>query len=217
MKNKIDPPKITEENSLLPQQVHTLQSKEEISHCLISDSLIEYQEADRVSFDKVIFRNVTIAESTLHAIELTDVIFENCDLSNVNFSDAFVHRTEFRNCKLIGTDFSRGRFQNVRMVDCIGDFASFRFGKLKGTVFTNCRLVSSDYYQAVLTHVEFLECDIDQATLAGCRLKEIDLSDCSFTGVHVDIEDLAGCIISAEQAASFAGLLGLVIKSDTDQ
>ncbi|MNO13053.1 Pentapeptide repeats (8 copies) [compost metagenome] len=216
MKNKIDPPKITGENSLLPQQIHTLQSKEEISHCLISDSLIEYQEAARVSFDKVIFRNVTIAGSTLNAIELTDVIFEHCDLSNVNFSDAFVHRTEFRNCKLTGTDFSRGRFQNVRIVDCIGDFASFRFGKFKGTAFVNCRLVSSDYYQAGLNHVEFSECDIDQATFEGCRLKEINLSDCRFAGLHVDIEDLAGCIISVEQAASFAGLLGLIIKTDAD-
>lgn len=212
MKDKIDLPKISDPALLPPQLIDALQTKEEYSSCLISDTHFEYQEADKVSFDKVYFKNVTFSDSTLRGIELTDVIFESCDLSNVNFSEAFVHRTEFRQCKMIGTDFNRSRFQNVRVIDSICDFASFRFGNLKLLSFEQSSLISSDYYQAGFQKVSFEECKIDQAVMAGVKLKDTDLSDCEFTGLHVDIEDLPGCIISADQAASFAGLLGLVIK-----
>lgn len=212
MNYKIDPPKIADPLSLPAQQVFSLESKDEFNLCAISDTLIEYQEASRVSFDKVLFKNVTITESTLRSVELTDVIFENCDLSNVNFSEAFVHRTEFRQCKLIGTDFTRARFQNVRVMDCIADFASFRFGNFKQTAFENSSLTSADFYQCSFNKMLFTACKLDQAVMAGTKLKDIDLSDCEFSGLNVDTEDLPGCIISADQAASFAGLLGLVIK-----
>ncbi|MFD2875610.1 pentapeptide repeat-containing protein [Paenibacillus rhizoplanae] len=59
------------------------------------------------------------------------MIFDHCDLSNVDFSDAFIHRTEFRDCRLIGTDFTRARFQNVSFTGCIGEFAVFRFCQLQ--------------------------------------------------------------------------------------
>ncbi|MEK4062992.1 MULTISPECIES: pentapeptide repeat-containing protein [unclassified Paenibacillus] len=212
MNHKIDPPKIADPLSLPVQQVFSLESKEEFSLCAISDTFIEYQEASKVSFDKVLFKNVTITESTLRAVELTDVIFENCDLSNVDFSEAFIHRTEFKLCKMIGTDFTRARFQNVRVTDCIGDFASFRFGNFKQTAFENSSLNSADFYQSAFNKMSFSVCKIDQAVMAGSKLRDIDLSDCEFSGLNVDIEDLPGCIISADQAASFAGLLGLVIK-----
>lgn len=48
--------------------------------------------------------------------------------------------------------------------------------------------------------------------LSGSKLNGIDLSDCEFDGLQVDIEDLNGRIISPHQASSFVGLLGLVIK-----
>ncbi|MBY0014427.1 pentapeptide repeat-containing protein [Paenibacillus typhae] len=210
--DKIETPKITDAALLPLQPIDALQTKEEYSRCQISDIQLEYQEAEKVSFDKVLFKNVIISESSLRAIELTDVIFENCDLSNVNFSEAFIHRTEFRQCKMIGTDFTRARFQNVSVINSLCDFASFRFSKLKLTAFGQCSLNSADYYQADFQKVAFEDCKIDQAVMAGVRLKDTDLSSCEFTGLLVDLEDLPGCIISADQAASFAGLLGLVIK-----
>jgi len=212
MNFKIDSPKITAPDTLLPEQIYSLHNKDEFSRSCISDTVIDNQEASKVSFDQVIFKNVTILESSLTGIELMDVIFERCDLSNVDFTNAIIHRTEFRSCKLIGTDFTRGRFQNVRVVDCIGDFSTFRLANLKQVSFENSSLTSSDYYEANFQKVNFSECKIDQATLSGTKLNGIDLSDCDFSGLIVDIQDLQGCIISAQQAASFVGLMGLVIK-----
>lgn len=212
MNFKITSPKITDADLLLPKQILSLRTKDEISCCSISDTTIEHQDAHKVSFDQVIFKNVTITESSLTGIELMDVIFDHCDLSNVDFTNAIIHRTEFRNCKLIGTDFTRGRFQNVYVKDCLGDFATFRLTNLKQVAFDDSLLRNSDYYQSSFQKVAFSRCNIDQAMLAGTKLGGMDLSDCEFSGLVVDIQDLEGCIISPQQAVSFVGLLGLVIK-----
>jgi len=41
----------------------------------------------------------------------------------------------------------------------------------------------------------------------------IDLSSCKIDGLGVAVDDLNGCIVSAEQVISFSNLLGLIIKS----
>lgn len=212
MNTKIDSPKIPKDLPVLLHKIHSIQSKDEFSLGSISDAIIEYQEASKVSFEKVVFKNVTITESSLTGIEFTDVVFDRCDISNVDFSDAFIHRTEFRGCKMIGTNFTRARFKNVLFVGCVCDFATFRFGDFKQVAFEDSSLMSTDYFQSVLHKTLFSVCNMDQAILSGSKLKGIDLSDCEFSGLIVEIEDLYGCIISAQQAASFTGLLGLVIK-----
>lgn len=211
MKNKIESPKISIP-LLEPQDVYSLESREEICNKSIEDLTIDNQEANRVSFDKVLFKNVVITESALREIELTDTIFEKCDLSNIDFSGSFIHRTEFRDCKLIGTDFSNSRLQNVSFLNCLGDYSVFRFSKCKQVSFEECSLISIDFYNSNLQTVYFPDCNIDQAMFTGSKLKGIDLSSCSFDGLNVEIEDLDGCMISAHHASSFAGLMGLIVK-----
>ena len=40
----------------------------------------------------------------LKNIELIDVIFENCDLSNKNLNNCFLQRVKFINCKIFQND-----------------------------------------------------------------------------------------------------------------
>lgn len=212
MKPKIEAPKIPDNLSVWSHEVLSLQPKDDFRLGSISDVTLEYQEAAKVSFEKVMFKNVTVTDSSLIGIELTDVIFDKCDLSNVCLTDSFFHRTEFRNCKLIGTDFTRSRFQNVRFVSCSGDYAAFRFCKFKQAAFEGSSLISADYFHSALHKTWFTACQINQANLSGVKLEGIDLSDCEFDGLTVEIEDLNGCIIAPQQASSFVGLLGLIIK-----
>ncbi|TKH44719.1 bTB/POZ domain-containing protein KCTD9 [Paenibacillus terrae] len=212
MEIKIELPKIPSDLPVLTDEMYSLRSKDEFNMGSVEDMTMDNVEATRVSFEKMIFKNVTIMESSLPESEWTDVIFDKCDLSNINFSGSFIHRVEFRNCKLLGTDFSRSRLQNVRFVDCLGDYSLFRFANLKQVGFEDCSLISADLYHMTLQKIFFTRCNMDQAMLSGSRLKGVDLSDCEFDGLQVDIEDLDGCIISPHQASSFVGLLGLVIK-----
>jgi hypothetical protein len=212
MKNKMELPKIPADLPVLNEEIRSIRSKDELSIGSVEDIILDNMEAVKVSLEKMTFKNVTIMESSLPESEWTDVIFDKCDLSNVNFSGSFIHRVEFRNCKLLGTDFSRSRFQNVRFSDCLGDYSMFRFANFKQVGFEDCSLISADLYHLTLQKTSFARCNLDQATLSGSKLKGIDLSDCEFDGLQVEIEDLNGCIISPHQASSFVGLLGLVIK-----
>jgi len=212
MNPKIDVPNIPDNLSDLTHAIMSLQSKDDYRLGVVSDTVIDNQDAKRVSFEKTMFKNVTVMESSLIGVELTDVVFDKCDLSNVCLTDSFLHRVEFRNCKIIGTDLTRSRFKHVRFVNCMGEFALFRFAKLKHVVFDECVLTSADFSHSQLEKTFFSACRINQAAMTGCKLEGIDLSDCDFDDLIVEIEDLKGCIIAPRHATSFIGLLGVVIK-----
>ncbi|HFL2538681.1 TPA: hypothetical protein ACG3G9_003845, partial [Clostridioides difficile] len=57
------------------------------------------------------------------------------------------------------------------------------------------------------------QCNIDQSFMTGTKLKGLDLSNCQFDSLVLNMEDLNGCVISPYQAATFVGLMGIVIKS----
>lgn len=125
MRGKIEHPRIHVE-ALSDELIPFLELEDELHDRLIENRTIENLEAGKRSFDRVMFRNVTVTSSALEQAEFTDIIFENCDFSNVDFSGSLVHRTEFRKCKIIGADFSLSILQNVQLTDCIGDYTNFR-------------------------------------------------------------------------------------------
>ncbi|WP_338042494.1 pentapeptide repeat-containing protein [Paenibacillus ginsengarvi] len=192
--------------------METLRPKDDYRLVSVRDIFIEQQEASKVSFEKAVFTNVTVTESTLEGIELTDVLFDKCDLSNIYLNDSFLHRVEFRHCKLIGTDWTRSRLQHVRFEGCVGDYSAFRFASFKHAAFGDCSLLGAHFFHSVLQHTFFTSCRIDKANMTGTKLEGIDLSDCEFDGLLVDIEDLRGCIVSPQHVSSFAALLGLIVK-----
>src|SRR5262245_52784863 len=70
-----------------------------VSVALISDCSIVGEEIERLKFEQVVFQNVTFIDVSFRYVELIDVIFERCDLSNSNFGDASIHRVEFKESK----------------------------------------------------------------------------------------------------------------------
>lgn len=178
----------------------------------ISKSYVEEQRADRVLFEKIIFKNVVFTDSTFENIELTDVRFINCDLSNINLRGAIVHRVEFIDCKMIGAGFIEGTFRNVLFSNCNLNYTNFRFSDLKQVGFSQCLLNRSDFQNAKFTKVEFLENNMKQIQLSGVPLKGIDFSTCDIEGIGVRVEDLYGAVIERDQAIEFTGLLGLKMK-----
>ena len=96
---KIETPKIPKEIPAITLPNEEMQPEDSFHTGLISDCIIDNQSAYKVAFDKVIFRNVTFTRISMKDIELTDVIFEKCDLSNVDFGEATIHRTELETAK----------------------------------------------------------------------------------------------------------------------
>ena len=189
-----------------------LQSDDFFEMGMFKDTMIENRKATKVTFDNFRFESVTMTETSLHFLELTDVIFERCDLSNLDFSNATIHRTEFRNCKIIGIDLTEATLRNVLFHNCIGDFANFRYANFKQVLFEESSLRSADFYSSTFLKVYMQQCNLDAVQLSATKLDGMDLSNCEFTVLGVGIEDIKGCTISKEQASVFANLFGLIVK-----
>ncbi|MCR8843956.1 pentapeptide repeat-containing protein [Paenibacillus sp. SC116] len=205
-------PKLPQALDCVPASELWLADEQMLSYALYQDGIIEHQNAASVSFEKVIFQNVTFRDMSLPKLELTDVRFDNCDLSNVDFSGVIAHRVEFRNCKLMGIDLLSSTLRHLSFQRCLGDYATFRFANIKHTEFIESSFVKSDFYHSVLSDIYFKETNIDQAQFSSTKLAGIDISGCHFFNLGVTLEDLKGCMISPAQAITLSKIFGLIIK-----
>ena len=208
---KLDEPRLSmaEHSMTLPAEIT---DRTFFEFGIIENCTIEQQEAHRVRFDQVIFRNVVFTDTALAGIELTDVRFEHCDLSNVDFNDAVIHRTVFYNCKMIGIQLAGSTLRNVRIEQCLADYANFRYTNAKQMIIEHSQLKRADFGNATLKNIELVQLHMDQSYWSGTPLGGIDLSDWEFYSLEVNAEDLRGCTIASEQAYIFAALLGLKLK-----
>jgi len=207
---KIEAPILSADLPIRPKPDLAMQDFVEMG--IIQDCVFDERDIDRVAFEKIIFRNVTFADTSWSRMELTDIIFEKCDLSNADWTDAVIHRTEFRDCKMIGMQLTGATIRNVLINNALADYASLRVSNTKQLVIQDSSLSRADFCFAKLQKTELTRCNIDQAQFSGTPLGGMDLSDCEFNGLSVNVEDLKGCIISREQAYVFAALFGLVVK-----
>ena len=156
---------------------------------------IESQNTKKVIWDSVVFSNVIFIGSSFPFAELTDVVFEECDLSNVDFSESILHRVVIKNCKLIGTNFSEAAIRNVLFENSVA-------------------LRNADFYEAKMESLQLEDCQLDQVNFAGVTLKGVDLSSNHFNSIVISLELLKGCTVTKEQAISFAKLLGIVLADE---
>jgi len=208
---KIESPKIIPGELSVFTQLD-VQSNDFFEMGTIQDCVIENQNANKVTFDKFSFKNVTFTETALTGVEFTDVIFERCDLSNIDFSDAIIHRTKFLECKMIGINLSGATLRNVLFDRCLGDYATFRFSNTKQVIVQDSSFYKTDFISSKLHKIDLSRTNIDQSQWSGTKLDGIDLSDCEFNGLGAAVEDLKGCIISREQAYVFATMFGLIVN-----
>ena len=188
------------------------------SHSLIEMTQIhlitESVTAEHVRFREVHLKGVHFDEVNLPFSSWVDVIFENCDLSNIEMNEARMNRVEFRNCKLAGTNFDRAELQDVQFINCQAPYALYNLAKLNDVRFTDCLLKSANFIDANFSNVQFGKSTIDGVQFTGTSLKNVDLSECELRQIHMEKEDLQGAIVSADQAVSLIELFGVRVKDD---
>ena len=81
----LDSPKLTEHLPEANFQMIYEEDPPSLFHGHLTDCTISDVEIERPDFSKMWFKNVLFQNVSFENVELTDVVFENCDLSNVNF------------------------------------------------------------------------------------------------------------------------------------
>lgn len=183
-----------------------------LSSVLVENHLWDRDMLDGLRLDTVYFINTSFADLSWRGMDLVDVVFEKCDFSNANVSDAVIHRSRFISCKFVGTNFSGSTIRHTTFEGCLLDFSTFGFSDIKNTRFSSSSLRQTEFYECKTKHLFFEDNQMEQANLAGTNLNGVDLSTNTFESLTVSRDQLEGCIISEEQAVGFVKMLGMIVK-----
>lgn len=176
-----------------------------LEHCTLAG------EARRVSLTRAVLRGVRL-QAALPAAELEDVVFDGCDLSGADFSDAILLRTAFRNCRLTGANFGGAALRDVTFEACAAEYVNFRFTRWERAACSGCRCAKADFSESAFSDVRFARTDLRQAQMSGTSLAGMDLTNCNVDGLGARPQDLRGVLFTPEQAVTAAGIIGVRIR-----
>ncbi len=152
------------------------------------------------------FVNCIFTGCNLSSLRFSDCEFEDCDLSNAIVADTAFQEVNFRNCKLLGIDFSEGRLFRFKVdfVSCQLNWASFQGLPLKGTRFENCQLLGTDFTQTNLEGAVFDGANLEETVFSRTNLASADFRTAQNFTIDPEENNLKKAQFSAH---SLAGLL----------
>ena len=166
-------------------------SKENIEECLkkmkfqdvhIDQNIQQRTIIQDLTFDGCLFENIDFTKVSLKHLDLIDVTFDKCDLSNQNFDHQYLNRVQFKNCKLTGTSFIETNLKDVLFDHCQGRYSNLSSSQLFNVMFDHCDLQEASFYDANFKKIQFNETNLIQSELASLHHKGLDLSTCQIQG-----------------------------------
>ena len=117
-------------------------------------------------------------------------------------------------CKAEGNSFHASHIR-----DCTFSSCNFRYSGFTKNVWERVKLDGCNFSDTALSELKlktpvFSDTDFSHADFFKTSLKGIDLSDCVIDGISVSdtLHELKGSKMTAEQAVTVAGILGIKIK-----
>lgn len=213
----IESPRISKPQSLPRTPIDQLQHDETYTNMRWHHQVLVAQAAEYPAFSRLLMEGVQLSATRLTAPNFADVRLQTCDLANVIWPQAIVHRTEFVDCRLVGFQGSEAHFQNVLFRSSVANHTRWRFATFKHVRFEECDLSGADFQGADLSGVVFWRCNLTNVEMSGATLKSADLRGSDITDLRVGTAEVPGAIVDHAQAAYMASLLGLVIKSEGEE
>lgn len=165
----------------------------------------------RYTIKKCHFQHCDFTQSRFQQLELQDVIFTQCDLSNLEWIGTSIHRVQFVDCKLFGTNLAESFLQDCLFKNCLADYASFNFSKLKNVRLLQCSNQFCEFSEIDWKHWELIETKLTDSRWLHTNLNQLDLSTCSFEKIGFSSDKISGLILNQEQALIIAMSLGIII------
>ncbi len=169
---------------------------------------------DHLEFYECVFENIEFTESMKECM-FVDAVMDHCDLSNVDLRNSLFRRVQFRNCRMTGTDLSGSRFQDVSFQEIQAGYINFNGSRFTRVHFENAVMDHAGMSMCEQKDLEIHSCRLEHAEFFQTRLNGVDLSDSEIDDLTVTPESLQGLTVNEEQAAAFAALFGLIVKTKT--
>jgi fluoroquinolone resistance protein len=184
----------------------------------LQESSYQYQSFEKLNltgegiqqkiFEECIFTNCDFSGCSFPKTRFVDCFFIDCNLSMVKFRNTGLQNISFRECKMLGADFSESEpfLFEVKFESCVLDFASFAERKMPNTLFIDSTLKNSVFLKTMLNDALFQNCDLSDAVFRDTVLSGADLT----SSRNYDIDPELNNIRKAR--FSLYGLPGLLSK-----
>ena len=189
-----------------------LEDEEILSGLLINGGDQSYLDAKNMVLRESHVQKLTMQKTALRHFECSNVIFEKCDFSNLEWIGGSFHQVVFHRCKLTGTNFAESYLRDCTFTDCIASMASFSSTNLKAVSFDHCQLEDSEFYEVTWKNLFLSDNQLTGSNWFRTSLKGLDFTTNFFTAIALSQDYLAGLIVNQEQALVIAQALGLQIK-----
>lgn len=117
-----------------------------------------------------------IIEVNCNAPAATNVVWDNCRLSNLSLVGS-----ELKGASIKNADLSGGNFESARMMKVDFSFSNMNNANFQNANLNNAVLVGVDLQSANLYSVSLRESDLSYADLRGAQLKNADLTNAIFS------------------------------------
>lgn len=173
-----------------------------------------FESVDGVSFKELRLKEIDWSGAYLRRLDLTDVLFAACNLSNAKWEHTGAMRVAFDSCLLTGLALKAATLKHVTFQACQGRFLQFEGCNLQGARFERCVLTEASFVGSNLTGAVFIDCELHNAVFTGSTLQAADFRRSNVEASRVGQAELRGAVVSPTQAVSlFERLTGAIVQA----
>jgi uncharacterized protein YjbI with pentapeptide repeats len=190
---------------------------DDLSEVSIGEAQLIGIQANGLALSHSRLMKLNLTESRLSRLQASDVVFESCNLSNVQLPEPAFWRVKFAGCKLSGLQVVKGAFIDVTFAGCRLDLAAFSELKFKRVTFTECDLREADFSRMTFESVRFADCNLTSAMFGRIEIERAEIRHCTLTGLR-GLRELRGVAMERDDvlfnAEMFANELGVEIAPE---
>lgn len=177
---------------------------------------IDYADKDvsNREFVKCLFHACDFSNSNISGNEFVECQFIDCNLSLTKFGTASLKTVFFKNCKLIGVDFSSCKdfLFSIGFENCILDYSSFFKKKLKNTIFKKCNIKEANFADSDLTNSVFKDCDLNMTQFEKTNLNGVDFTTSFNYNIDPELNRMKNAKFSIEGLSGLLTKYGIIIE-----
>ena len=172
-----------------------------------------------LAIDRCRFTNVRLTAAALLRARLNDAVFDSCELSAVDLSDAVLNRVAFSNCRMAAAQLTSARLRDVSFVSCKLTDLNARMLDGARLHWQDSSLTAADFYGAKIDGARWHDCDLTDVDMSQSRIADVRLHGSTLTGLH-GAKHLTDVVIDNDQVVPFALSLfdafGITVTDERD-
>lgn len=145
-------------------------------------SLLNEQRSELSGYD---FSEINFVGTDLKSSIFIDCKFTNCNLSNVSILNVVMRGVIFENCNLMGVNWTEARKgADIRLNSCKLDYGCFQDVDLRGVSFENSSIREADFSGANLCKANLNGCQLSGTSFVNSNLEKADFRNAR--GYYID-------------------------------